>query len=57
MQNSYFVVPDKEGIKVGYEKVKKIKEMLENEKWKLDQDYVIAKSLATIAFLILEEVK
>ena len=57
MQNSYFIVPDEEGIKSGYEKVKRIKELLENGNWKIDQDYVIAKSLATIAFLILQEVK
>ena len=57
MQNSYFIVPDKEGIRTGFEKIKNIKEMLENGNWKVDQDYIIAKSLATIAFLILEEVK
>lgn len=56
LQNSYFIVPDKDGIKTGFEKIKKIKEMLENESWKVDQDYVIARSLATIAFLILQEV-
>ncbi|MFA5657844.1 MAG: hypothetical protein WC900_00985 [Oscillospiraceae bacterium] len=56
MQESYFVIPDKEGIKSGFPEIEKIKNMLENESWKIDQDYVIAKSLATVAYLVLREV-
>ena len=56
LQNSYFIVPDDEGIKIGFEKIKEIKTMLENGEYRHNQDYVIAKSLATIAYLILKEV-
>lgn len=56
MQESYFVIPDKDALKDGFKRVKEIKEMLENEKWLVDSDYVIAKSLATVAYIVLKEV-
>lgn len=56
MQESYFVVPDKDGIKKGFEEITQIKEMLEKGNWRVDQDYVIAKALATVAYLVLREV-
>jgi len=56
MQEAYFVVPDKDGLNKGFKRIKEIKEMLENGKWLVDNDFVIAKSLATVAFLVLSEV-
>ncbi len=55
MQDSFFIVPDKNGVKKGFVEIENIKNMLENGEWKIDQDFVIAKSLATIAFIILKE--
>ncbi len=56
MQESFFVIPDEEGIKKGFPEIEKIKSMLENESFKVNQDFVIAKALATVAYLVLREV-
>lgn len=56
MQNSFFVIPDKKSVVEGFEKIKKIHSMLVNGKYKVNADYVEAKSLATVAYLILKEV-
>lgn len=56
MQDSYFVIPNKEELKKGLPEIIRIKEMLENGDWFVDSNYVIAKSLATTAYIILKEV-
>jgi len=56
MQKSYFVIPDKKSAVEGFERVKEIRSMLLNGKYKINSDYVEAKSLATVAYLILKEV-
>ncbi len=56
MQESYFVLPDFKKMRVDFEEIKRIKTLLETEKFCKDSDYVIAKSLATIAFIIFSEV-
>ena len=56
MQEAYFVIPDKDGLESGFKRITEIKEMLESGKWFVDNDFVIAKSLATVAYLILKEV-
>lgn len=56
MQEAYFVVPDKDGLERGFKRITEIKEMLENGRWLVDNDFVIAKSLATVAYLVLKEV-
>ncbi len=56
MQESFFVIPDRDGLEKGYKRIKEIKEMLENGNWLVDNDYVIANSLATVAYLVLKEV-
>lgn len=56
MQNSYFVIPDmKEALK-GFERIFEIKNMLENGNFIIDNNYVEAKALCTVAYLILKEV-
>ncbi|MDE6149069.1 MAG: L-aspartate oxidase [Ruminococcus sp.] len=55
MQNSYFVIPEVNSLKDGLERIKEIKETLENGNYKIDRDYVEAKSLATVAFIVLDE--
>lgn len=57
MQTTYFVVPESKDILLeGFEKVKGIKAFLETHKFAITADYVEARSLATIAYLILKEV-
>lgn len=56
MQESFFVIPISEALAESFKRVTEIKEMLENGNWLIDNDFVIAKSLATVAYLILREV-
>lgn len=56
MQQSYFVIPDKKAVLSGFERIKEIKKMLLSNKYLINSDYIEAKSLATIAYLILKEV-
>lgn len=56
MQNSYFVIPDKKAAVEGFERVKEIKKELTSGKYIVNPDFIEAKSLATIAYLILKEV-
>jgi L-aspartate oxidase len=55
MQTSYFVVKDKTEVLSGFERLKEIKKMLTND-YTIDTDYIEAKSLCEVAYLILEEV-
>lgn len=55
MQTAYFVIPDFDEIEKGLKKVKEIKDMLCNGNFEIDRDYVEAKSLATVAYIILED--
>ena len=56
MQKSYFVIPDMQGAVAGFERISEIKRMLEEGDFIVDHNYVEAKSLATVAYLILKEV-
>lgn len=56
MQQSYFVIPDKKSAVEGFERIKEIKSDLTSGNYLIDPDYIEAKSLATIAYLILKEV-
>ncbi len=56
MQQSYFVIPDKKAAVEGFEKIKEIKSDLTSGNYLINPDYIEAKSLATIAYLILKEV-
>lgn len=56
MQKSYFVSPDLAKIPSGLARVTELKQMLENTPYKLTRDYVEAKSLVTVAYIILKEV-
>lgn len=55
MQNSYFVIPEVDRIENGLKRIKEIKEILDNGHYKIDRDYVEAKSLAAVAFIVLSE--
>lgn len=56
MQSAHFVVPDHKAAVEGFEKVCSILKQLESEDYIHNTDYVEAKSLATVAYIILKEV-
>ena len=55
MQSAYFVMPDIKALADGYERIIEIKQLLDRGSFKLDRDYVEARSLATVAFIVLGE--
>lgn len=56
MQKGYFVIPDNRASLEGYERIVELRRMLEAGNYKVNADYIEAKSLATVAYLILKEV-
>ena len=56
MQESCFVIPDTAKLLDGFERIKEIRKTLTTESYEIDSNYVEAKSLATIGYLILKEV-
>lgn len=56
MQKAHFVIPVKDEAVKGFERILELKKMIENGHYKVTMDYVEAKSLVTIAYLILKEV-
>ena len=56
MQESYFVLPNKKCAKQGFKDIKEILEYLSNENIEMTSDLIEARSLATVAYLILKEV-
>ena len=55
MQRAYFVIPDVKNLAPGFERIKEIKTLLDDGYYKIDRDYVEARSLATVAYIVLEE--
>lgn len=56
MQESYFVIPNQEKLLAGFERIQEIRSQLISGHYVLDANYVEAKSLATVAYIILKEV-
>lgn len=56
MQQCYFVIPDREAAAKGFERVMELRHMLNTEEFVLNADTIEARSLATVAYLILKEV-
>lgn len=56
MQQSHFVIPDKKAAAEGFRRVEEIRNTLLSGNFCVDTDYVEAKSLATVAYIILKEV-
>ena len=56
MQRSYFVVPDYVEANKDIERVKELKDMLYNGGYEITPDFIEAKSLTTVAYIILSEV-
>jgi L-aspartate oxidase len=55
MQSTYFVIPNVDGLMQGLEEVSDILEVLDSGDFEIDRDYVEARSLATVAHIILSE--
>ncbi|WP_203226447.1 L-aspartate oxidase [Massiliimalia timonensis] len=55
MQRAYFITPNQQEIVNGYERVCALKKQLETTPYRIDRDYVEAKSLVTVAYIILKE--
>ena len=56
MQKAYFVIPDEGAIPQGKKRIENILNRLKNGKFAITADYCEALSLATIAYIILQEV-
>ena len=56
MQNSYFVIPDKAAAAEGLKRINEIRKDLIEGGYYVDPDYVLAKSIVTVASIILSEV-
>ena len=55
MQSAYFVIPNIKKLFDGFDDIIRLKEILDTGVFKIDKDYVEARSLATVAYIILEE--
>lgn len=55
LQENYFVIPNTEHMQEAYDRVTELIQLIACEDWRMDQDYLEAKSQATCAYLILEE--
>jgi len=56
LQTAHFVIPDKEAAAKGFKRVSEIREDLISGGYFMDPDYVLAKSIVTVAYIILGEV-
>ena len=56
MQKACFVIPDPEAIRAGAVRIRELQEQLEHTPYRIDRDYVEARSLVTVASLILQEI-
>ena len=56
MQKSHFVLPNTLAAIEGFERIKELKNLIENGDFLVNVDYIEAKSLVTVAYIILKEV-
>ena len=56
MQNTYFVTPDKLEVRKSFERICQLKEQIEHSNYTINRDLVEARSLVTVAYLVLSEV-
>ena len=56
MQNSYFVIPDKDAAGEGLKRITAVRNDLLSGKYVVDADFILAKSIVTVAYIILNEV-
>lgn len=56
MQKSHFVIPDRKEAAEGFKRIKEMRDNLIESGYIVDTDYVLAKSIVTVAYIILGEV-
>ena len=56
MQNCHFVIPDVHAAADGFRRIEEIRNNLLSGGYYVDSDFVEAKSLVTVAYIILKEV-
>ncbi|MBO5103761.1 MAG: FAD-binding protein [Ruminococcus sp.] len=56
MQKSHFVIPDRKEAAEGFKRIKEMRDNLIESGYVVDTDYVLAKSIVTVAYIILGEV-
>lgn len=56
MQTAHFVIPDPSAVPAGLKRAREIRDLLLNGHYKIDHNFVEARSLACVACIILEEV-
>lgn len=56
MQTAHFVIPDRSAVPDGLKRAREIRDLLLNGHYKIDHNFVEARSLACVACIILEEV-
>jgi L-aspartate oxidase len=56
MQQCHFVIPDKKAAADGFKRIEELRNELLSGGYRLDTDYVEAKSLVTVAYIILKDV-
>ena len=56
MQKSHFVIPDRKEASEGLKRIEQMRGQLLNGGYLVDTDYVLAKSIVTVAYIILKEV-
>ncbi len=56
MQQSHFVIPDKQAAAEGFRRIEEIRNTLLSGGYRVDTNFVEAKSLVTVAYIILKEV-
>lgn len=55
MQRAHFVIPDKTAALEGFERLREIRQKIEDGHYQITPDYVLARSLTTVAYLMLKE--
>lgn len=55
MQSAFFVMPNIEKLFTGFDRVSQIYEVLTTGRFKIDENYVEARAIATVAYIILQE--
>ena len=55
LQETYFVIPNTEQLHAAYARITELIQLIACEDWRMDTDYLEARSQATVAYLILEE--
>lgn len=56
MQSAYFVIPDTQAATEGFARIQEMKALLDTQRFAVTPDFIEARSLVTVAYIILKEV-